>query len=82
MLGGRVAEVTRILSFLGLEPDPGRLECVRWCDVDMYRYRCTVQYSTGVQYRNKNHQTEDTCVQEAAHSSPCLPLHAAPQEDH
>ena len=44
MLGGRVAEVTRILRFLGLEPDPGRLECVRWCDVDMYR--CIVQYST------------------------------------
>ena len=52
MLDGRVAEVTRILRFLGLEPDPGRLECVRWCDVDMYRCRCTVQYSTGVQYRN------------------------------
>ena len=42
-----MAEVTRILRFLELEPDPGRLECVRWCDVDMYRYRCTVQYSTG-----------------------------------
>ena len=43
MLDGRVAEVARILRFLGLEPDPGRLECVRWCDLDMYRCRCTVQ---------------------------------------
>ena len=50
VLRKRVAELSRILNFLGLEIDQKRMSCVEYCENDMYKRKGEKQTFSQLQF--------------------------------